>query len=105
MRLVRSYLRMRLEGAEKLWVKEDGSPMSYWAAQSVFRRLKTRSSVPQVHAHLLRHYFAKKALANGVERAVLQDMLGHSTSVMTNRYLGDERKTQAAKLMPRYSPI
>lgn len=73
--------------------------------QSIFRRLKERSGISRVHAHLLRHNFAKKALANGAERWVLQDMMGHATTAMTNRYLGDERKAQAAREMPRYSPI
>jgi integrase/recombinase XerD len=106
MKLVRSYLRIRPENAcENLWVQGDGKLLTYWAGQSIFRRLKQRSGVGHVHAHLLRHNFAKKALANGVERGVLQDMLGHSSSVMTNRYLGNERKEQAAALMPRYAPI
>ena len=106
LKLLRSYLRIRPENAcENLWVQENGMPIGYWGGQSIFRRLKRRSGVERVHAHLLRHNFAKKALLNGAERGVLQDMLGHSTPVMTNRYLGDERKEQAAILMPRYAPI
>ena len=36
---------------------------------------------------------------------MLQDMLGHAMSAMTDRCLGDERKGQASPEMPRYSPI
>jgi hypothetical protein len=32
-------------------------------------------------------------------------MMGQATTAMTNRYLGDERKAQAAREIPRYSPI
>lgn len=105
-KLVRSYLKIRPETVyDDLWLTEPGEPLQLWGAQSIFRRLKKRSGVEQIHAHLLRHNFAKKALQNGVERGVLQDMLGHSSPSMTNRYLGDERKVQAAALMPAFSPI
>ncbi len=107
MREVRSYLKKRPEdsASDRLWLTEDGRPLTYWGTQSVFRRLKERSGITRLHAHLLRHNFAKKALQNGAERGVLQDMMGHATTAMTNRYLGDERKAQAAREMPRYSPI
>lgn len=106
MKLVKSYLRLRPEQAcEKLWVTAEGGPISFWGGQSIFRRLKERSGVTKVHAHLLRHNFAKKVLANGGDRGTLQDMLGHTTPAMTNRYLGNERKQQAANLMPKFSPI
>lgn len=106
LKMVRAYLRIRPQSAHtNVWVSEDGKPLSFWGAQSVFRRLKVRSGLRHVHAHMLRHNFAKKALENGVERAILQDMLGHATPAMTNRYLGDTRKTQAARAMPAFSPI
>ena len=107
MREVKAYLKKRPEEgpSDRLWLTEEGTPLTYWGVQSIFRRLKGRSGITRVHAHLLRHNFAKKALANGAERGVLQDMMGHATTAMTNRYLGDERKAQAAREMPRYSPI
>lgn len=106
MREVRTYLKRRPEGgSERLFLTEDGRPLTFWGVQSVFRRLKERSGLHHVHAHLLRHNFAKKALQNGADRGVVQDMLGHASPVMTNRYLGDERKAQAAREMVRYSPI
>jgi len=105
MRMVRKYLTQRPEqSVDRLWVTEDGKPITFWGGQSIFRRLRERSGVA-VHAHLLRHNFAKKALQNGVDRGVLQDMLGHTSPVMTNRYLGDERKAQAANQMPKFGPI
>jgi len=32
-------------------------------------------------------------------------MLGHSTNVMTRRYLGQARQTEAARQMPKFAPI
>lgn len=31
--------------------------------------------------------------------------LGHSTNVMTRRYLGRARQTEAARQMPNFAPI
>lgn len=104
MKELRRYLRIRPEG-EALFLTADGRPISMWGGQSIFRKLKAKSGVKRVHAHLLRHNFAQKALRNGAERGVLQDVLGHATPVMTNRYLGNERKRQAAQVMKTLAPI
>jgi hypothetical protein len=36
---------------------------------------------------------------------MVQEMLGHSTSVMTRRYLGQAKQVEAARQMPTYAPI
>jgi hypothetical protein len=36
---------------------------------------------------------------------MVQEMLGHSTSAMTRRYLGQAKQAEAAKQMPTYAPI
>ncbi len=106
LRDVRAYLRMRPAGSSgRLFVTEGGTAITFWGGQSIFRRIKARTGMPRLHAHLLRHNFAKVALAKGAERGVVQDMLGHASPAMTNRYLGDARRAQAARLMPQYSPI
>ncbi|MHB1032985.1 MAG: tyrosine-type recombinase/integrase [Pirellulaceae bacterium] len=79
--------------------------MTFWGVQSIFRTVKERRGVTRMHAHLLRHDFAMKALANGAGRGVGKDMMGHAITAMTNRYLGEERKAQAAREVPRYSRI
>ncbi len=44
-------------------------PFTYYGAQAIFRRIKARSGVQRVHAHLLRHTFAQVALEKGAPRA------------------------------------
>jgi len=107
LKLVKRYLRERPRGipTDRLWVTEIGQPLSYWGGQSIFRRLKVRSGVTRLHAHLLRHNFAQHALEKGAERAALQDMLGHKTDVMSRRYAGCVRQQTAARMMPKFSPI
>jgi len=41
----------------------------------------------------------------GAPAALVQEVLGHSTNVMTRRYLGRDRQTEAARQMPNYAPI
>lgn len=107
LKLVKEYLKVRPSRATsgRVWLTVDGEALSYWGGQSVFRRLKVRSGVAQLHAHLLRHTFAQVALEKGAERAAVQDMLGHRSDAMARRYAGTVRAQTAARMMPEYAPI
>jgi integrase/recombinase XerC/integrase/recombinase XerD len=106
LKLVRRYHGIRpASGSRRLRLTEQGQPISYWGGQSIFKRIKERTGVTRLHAHLLRHTFAQGALAKGAERAAVQDMLGHATDAMTKRYSGAIRQQTAAAMMPRYSTI
>jgi integrase len=48
--------------------------------------VKRMSGVQDFHVHRLRHTFACRYLERGGSLAVLQELLGHSTVVMTQRY-------------------
>jgi site-specific recombinase XerD len=52
------------------------------------RRLRERSGIACIHWHLFRHGFAQHALKNGADVGEVQEMLGHTTNVMTRRHLG-----------------
>jgi site-specific recombinase XerD len=91
--------------ADQLWLIAEGTPLTYTGAQTIFRRLKSRSGVGRVRSHLLRHGFAQAALAKGAHPGMVQEMLGHTTSSMTRRYLGWAKQEEAARQMPKYSPI
>ena len=60
--------------------------------------------IARLHAHLCRHTFGQTALQKGAKRAAVQDMLGHTTDLMTRRYTSTAREQTAAAMMPRYSP-
>jgi hypothetical protein len=36
---------------------------------------------------------------------MVQEILGHSTSAMTRKHLGQAKRTEAARQMPTYAPI
>ncbi len=44
-------------------------------------------------------------IVRATRAAQVHEMLGHATNTMTRRYLGWARQSEAAKQMPRFSPI
>lgn len=88
-----------------LWTTDEGTPLTYWGAQSIFRRMKRKAGMPRLHAHLLRHTFGQGAIKLGADRALVQDMLGHATDAMTRRYTKAIREADAAAKMPQFALV
>lgn len=67
-------------------------PFSVRSSGAFATQVKKRSGVRGFHAHQMRHTFACRWIERGGSLAALQQMLGHSTVVMTQRYarLSDE---------------
>ncbi len=85
--LVRYLLHRQTRTHEKaLWVDESGIPFTADGFRSFLARLEQRTGV-RVHAHKFRHTFASQYIADGGHPAYLQRLLGHTTPVMTNRYV------------------
>lgn len=106
LRLIRPYLSVRPDvGSDRLWLTEGGKPLSYQGAHCIIRRARKKSGVTRLHWHLLRHGFAQTALTKGADPMLVQEMLGHSSSTMTQKYLGQVRQTVAAQMMPQFAPV
>ncbi len=69
-----------------LWIDEEGVPFTDEGFRSFLARLEKRTGV-RVHAHKFRHTFASQYIADGGNPAYLQRLLGHTTPIMTNRYV------------------
>ena len=69
-----------------------------WGFAKMVRRA---TGIRRIHAHQMRHTYACQMLEAGVSLAAVQQLLGHSTVVMTERYalISDEmvrRKVERA---------
>lgn len=67
--------------------------------QKPWHRIRTAADLSDVRIHDLRHSFASIALAGGVPLATIGKLLGHKTSLTTQRYahLADEHLRAAAE--------
>ncbi|WP_247673163.1 tyrosine-type recombinase/integrase [Micromonospora sp. C51] len=66
-----------------VFVRKDGSPIHPGYASGRFRLLVKRAGIPPVRLHDLRHGAASLAHEAGADLKTLQDMLGHSSIVVT----------------------
>ncbi|MCW2918674.1 MAG: integrase family protein [Actinomycetia bacterium] len=66
-----------------LFTNFNGDPMALDRLTRTFRKLTAAAGLPPIRLHDLRHGAATLALAAGVELKVVQDMLGHSSIVLT----------------------
>ena len=89
--LLRRYLHHRPPGlgqaSDRLFVTTSGRTLDPNQIGHIVRRLRRRSGIPRLYAHLLRHTFAVHFLRNGGNPLTLQRLLGHASLATTNRYV------------------
>ncbi len=66
-----------------VFAREDGTPLHPQTLPWHLRRLAKEAGVPVIRFHDLRHCAATHALANGVPVKVVQEMLGHTSAIIT----------------------
>ncbi|BDA71594.1 integrase family protein [Calothrix sp. PCC 7716] len=75
-----------------IWEGSLGSPMTYAAVDSLFRRLRKKTRL-DAYPHLLRHTHATELIRAGWDMAYVQKRLGHAnvqTTINTYTHLNDE---------------
>lgn len=78
--MIRQYIR-QFNVSDKLF------DMTYYGCVSVFNRIKKKLKLNKFHPHMLRHTFASRLHKNGATIFVIQNLLGHSSSSITERYI------------------
>ena len=90
---VRSSLKKRMQPESRM-IKElfifdrgDGKPHSMYAAGRMLKKVAKGLGIQEhVHWHKLRHTFATNVAKRGISMRILQELMGHSTILMTERY-------------------
>lgn len=69
-----------------VFAKKNGSPHETHQASSALIRMCRRTGLDKIGWHILRHTFASHLVMRGVPLRHVQELLGHSTITMTEKY-------------------
>ena len=87
-----------------VFLMNDLRPITNNTVQQLFKRLKDKTGVKRIHAHLLRHTFATRYLENGGDIYSLQTILGHTTLEMVKKYVHNTKNKYVSQFS-NYSPL
>jgi len=71
---------------DNVFLTSEGKPLTDNSLKLFFTRLKAKTGIKRLHAHLLRHTFATYYLRNGGDLLSLQKILGHTSLEMVKVY-------------------
>ncbi len=87
----------------RLFVNRLLSPLSLHAIEDIFGKYRDIADInPKATPHYLRHTFATNLLANGADLRAVQEILGHSSIAITERYT-EVTTVRKIKVLKRYN--
>lgn len=89
---------------DRVFLMSNLKPVTDGTLRQMFRKLKQRSGIPRLRAHLLRHTFATRYLENGGDMYALQQILGHTSLEMVKKYVHSTTRKLVPKF-PEFSPL
>ena len=89
---------------DRVFLMSNLQPVTDATLRQMFRKLKKRSGIPRLRAHLLRHTFATRYLENGGDMYALQQILGHTSLEMVKKYVHSTTRKLVPKF-PEFSPL
>lgn len=81
------WLNYYKSGSEYIILDKSGNPIKPEAIKQLFGKLKKRTGIERIHAHLCRHTFATSYMMGGGNLEKLRVMLGHADYNATKIYL------------------
>ncbi|MGA2257957.1 MAG: site-specific integrase [Thermoguttaceae bacterium] len=101
-KLLRRVRQQQSPGAKRVFLTARATPWDRWNLGHRMRRLRDRADLPDdVKLYGLRHRFGTQSVVNGVDIKTLAELMGHTTSRMTEHYVhlaGCQRHLAAAML-------
>jgi len=85
-RLLAHYLEHRADSHPALFYTPQGR-IKPGTVQDLFKRLRKRTGIENIHPHTLRHSYATNLMQNGMHIYTLARLLGHSNIQTTEMYL------------------
>lgn len=79
-------LSYRRKSSGLVFPRPDGEPFAYNTVNLAIKRHCKRVGLRPIGWHVLRHTFASQLATEGIPMRVIQDLLGHSSILMTVRY-------------------
>lgn len=103
---LQSYIKLRPNGNDLLWLTEKGKPLSESAIDTLFRKLRRKyPHIGKLSAHVFRHTFSIDYLRAGGDPFTLQMLGGWTTLEMPRRYAGALKQEDALKVHAKASPV
>lgn len=86
-----------------VFVNRYNNPLSIHGIEDIFRKYRDAANItPYATPHFLRHTFATNLLSNGSDIRSVQEILGHSSISITERYT-EVTQNQKIKMLKKYN--
>jgi integrase/recombinase XerC/integrase/recombinase XerD len=104
MAIERYLLARPVVDTQALWLGNGGEPLGESGMFLIIRRLGKAAGIPDAGPHRLRHSFACAYLMGGGGRDDLQQNLGHTSPIVTSRYVKFVAQEHSLRQHEKFSP-
>ena len=87
----------RVKGSDYVFPGRDGKPLSTNALSLIFAKVRSQAGVDDLHLHDFRSFAASEGLDQGIDARVTAKLLGHASSLTTEKHYLKVRKRKTAE--------
>ncbi|MEC0307359.1 tyrosine-type recombinase/integrase [Paenibacillus lautus] len=107
-RVKEAYFKDKFMTDSKYFLSQNGRTLTVTAIEVIVKKAGKEAKIREhirCSPHTLRHYYAQKQLRLGLDVYSLSRLLGHESTVITNRYLQSIQDEQILELAKTTSPL